>query len=154
MTYCVPENGTLSLFTDAGEKLVMDILSVGPLQAYFADVYVGWRLLCWMILVAFGVSLIYSVLIRYFAGCMVWTMILILLILLLGIGLVTALLPSIQFLQDLFHYDTLPQTLKDRNFQIVVSIISLFLFTVGFLIVCCLKRQIKICEPRSIQQSE
>lgn len=77
-TYCMPEDSSLSLVTDAGEKFVAEILRIGPLQEYFSDVYVGWKLLCWMILVAFVVSLLYSVLVRYFAGCMVWTMLLLL----------------------------------------------------------------------------
>ena len=104
-----------------------------------------------MIPVAFVISILYSFLIRYFAGCMVWLMILVLLVLLLAIGLVTALLPSVQFLQDIFHYDSLPDTLKDRNYQIACSVLTLFLFTVGMLIVCCMKRQIKICKSCSIQ---
>lgn len=144
-TYCAPQDSKLTLITDAGERLIADILSIGPLQIYFSDVYVGWRLLCWMILVSFAVSLLYSVLIRYFAGCMVWTMLLLLLVLLLAIGLVTALLPSVQFLQDLLNYGSLPETLRDRNFQIACSVITLFLFTVGMLVVCCMRRQIRIC---------
>jgi uncharacterized protein YqgC (DUF456 family) len=83
---------------------------------------------------------------------MVWLMIIVLLVLNLAIGLVTALLPSVQFLQDIFRYDSLPDTLKDRNFQIGCSVLTLFLFTVGILIVCCMKRQIKICKKFFIQQ--
>ena len=124
------------------------ILSVAPLQSYFADVYMAWPLILGMVGVSIAVSLFYSILIRYFAGCMVWTMIFALMVLLLGIGLVTALLPSVKFLQDIFKYDELPDTLKDRNFQIAVSVITLFMFTIGIIIVCCMKRQIAICTHR------
>lgn len=141
-TYCFPNDTSQKIL----DKVVTDILNIAPLQSYFSDLAVGWPLVCWMILVSFGISLIYSILIRYFAGCMVWTMIIVLLILLLGIGLVEALIPSTQFLIDLFDYDSLPDTLKDRNFQIAVSVITLFMFTIGVLIVCCMRRQITICK--------
>jgi uncharacterized membrane protein YagU involved in acid resistance len=72
--------------------LVTDILSVGVLQSYFADLYVAWKLILAMVGVSLVISLFYSVLIRYFAGCMVWTMILLLLTLLLVIGVGTAML--------------------------------------------------------------
>jgi len=142
----MPQNSSLTLFTKTGEQLVTAILSIGPLQTYFSDVYVGWELLCWMIPVSLVISVLYSGLIRYFAGCMVWLMIFVLLVLLLAIGLVTALLPSVQFLKDIFHYDSLPDTLRDRSFQIACSVITLFMFTIGILIVCCMKRQIKVCK--------
>ena len=90
-----------------GEK-VIDIINIAPLQSYFSDVYMAWELLLAMVGVAFVVSLLYSVLIRYFAGCMVWTMIFLLMILLLVIGAVSALMPHTQFLKDLFKYDDLP----------------------------------------------
>ena len=94
---------------DQAEKIVnefvIDIINIAPLQSYFSDVYMAWELLLAMVGVAFAVSLFYSVLIRYFAGCMVWAMIFILMTLLLIIGAVAALLPHTQFLKDLFNYD-------------------------------------------------
>lgn len=133
-------------------QLVIDIINVAPLQSYFSDVYMAWELLLAMVGVAFAISLLYSVLIRYFAGCMVWTMIFILMALLLLIGAVSALLPHTQFLKDLFKYDELPETLKDRDFQIAVSIICFVVFGIGFLLICCMKRQIAICTFYDIQQ--
>jgi len=135
-------------------ELVTDILNIAPLQSYFSDVYMAWPLLLAMVGVSVVVGVIYSVLIRYFASCMVWTMILMLMILLLAIGAVTALLPTTQFLKDIFHYDDLPETLQDRKFQIAVSIITLSLFLIGFLLICCMKRQIAICKHFLIQLSE
>ena len=136
------------------DQLVTDIINVAPLQSYFSDVYMAWELLLAMVGVAFAVSLLYSVLIRYFAGCMVWTMIFVLMILLLLIGAVSALLPHTQFLKDLFKYDDLPETLKDRGFQVAVSIISFVIFGIGFLLICCMKRQIAICIDHMIQLLE
>ena len=98
-----------------------------------------------MVGVCFFVSILYSVLIRYFAGFMVWSMIFILMILLLLIGSVAALLPTTQFLKDLFSYDDLPETLKDRDYQIAISAICFVIFGIGFLLICCMKRQISIC---------
>lgn len=100
-TYCFP--------VDQGQKVVdqfvTDILNIAPLQGYFADVYVAWPLILSMIGVSFVVSIFYSVLIRYFAACMVWTMIFVLMLLLFAIGVVSALLPTTDFLKNLFHYD-------------------------------------------------
>ena len=90
------------------DTLVTDIINVAPLQSYFSDVYMAWELLLAMVGVSFVISILYSILIRYFAGCMVWTMIFVLMILLLLIGGVSALLPHTQFLKDLFKYDDLP----------------------------------------------
>jgi hypothetical protein len=141
VTYCMPED----LAQEVVGKLVTDILSIAPLQGYFSDVYMAWPLLLSMIGIALLVSVIYSILIRYFAGCMVWTMIFILMVLLLGIGVITALLPESDFLKNLFHYNELPDTLKDRGFQVAVSIITFLFFGIGMLILCCMKRQIAIC---------
>lgn len=88
VTYCLPVDQTIH----AGQQLVTDILAVGVLQSYFADLYVAWKLILAMVGVSLVISLFYSVLIRYFAGCMVWTMILLLLTLLLVIGVGTAML--------------------------------------------------------------
>jgi len=73
--------------------------------------------------------------------------------LLLLIGAVAALLPHTQFLKDLFNYDELPETLQDRGYQIAVSAISLSIFAIGFILICCMKRQIAICTYLSIQLS-
>jgi hypothetical protein len=91
VTYCMPLDDAERV---AGE-LVTDILNIAPLQSYFSDAYMAWELLLAMVGVSFGISVFYSVLIRFFAGCMVWTMIVILMVLLLGIGLVTALIPHL-----------------------------------------------------------
>ena len=133
-------------------ELVTDILNIAPLQSYFSDVYMAWPLLLAMVGVSVFVGVVYSILIRYFAGCMVWCMIFMLMVLLLAIGAITALLPTTQFLKDIFHYDDLPETLKDRGFQIAVSIITLSLFMIGFLLICCMKRQIAICTYVLTQQ--
>lgn len=89
-------------------NLVTDILNVAPLQSYFSDVYMAWPLLLAMIGVSVFVAVLYSVLIRFFAGCMVWTMIFMLMILLLLISATTAFLPESEFLRNLFKYDDLP----------------------------------------------
>lgn len=121
--------------------MVTDILSVGVLQKYFSDLYVSWPLILGMIGISLFVSLFYSVLIRYFAGCMVWTMILILLTLLLVIGASTAMLSQdVQFIKDLINYDSLPEPFKDNTYLKVIAGICLSLFAIGFLIVCCMRR--------------
>jgi hypothetical protein len=125
--------------------MVSNILHVGVLQKYFSDLNVAWPLVLAMLAVSLFISIFYSVLIRYFAGCMVWSMIIFLMLLLLCIGLVTALMPEVQFIQDIFDYNSLPDTLKDRTFQIVISSLTLTSFAVGLLLICCMKRQIIIC---------
>jgi len=48
----------------------------------------------------------------------------------------------------------LPEPFKDRTYQIVVSALSFTLLTVSLFIVCCLRRQIKICKSFTIQPLE
>lgn len=100
-----------------------------------------------MVGVSLVVSIVYSVLIRYFAGCMVWTMIILLLTLLLVIGVSTALLSqNVQFIMDLINYNSLPESFKDKTYETVVACITLTTFAIGFLIVCCMRKEIKICK--------
>lgn len=137
LTYCLPVDQTKNI---AGH-LISNILNVGVLQSYFSDVYVSWPLIVGMIGVSLIVSIFYSVLIRYFAGCMVWTMIVLLLTLLLVLGVSTAMLSQdVQFIKDLVKYDNLPEPLKDRTYLQVIAGLCLSLFGIGFLIVCCMRR--------------
>lgn len=137
VTYCLPTDQAIAI----GQQLVTDILSVGVLQAYFSDLYVSWPLILSMIGVSLIVSLFYSVLIRYFAGCMVWTMILLLLTLLLVLGVGTLLISQdVQAFKDIINYDNLPEPLKDQTYLKVITGLCLSLFGIGFLIVCCMRR--------------
>jgi hypothetical protein len=130
-----------------GTQLVTDILNIGVLQQYFSDVYESWQLILAMVGVSLVVCILYSVLIRYFAGCMVWTMVILLLVLLLAIGVSTALLSQdVQFIKDLINYDSLPDSFKDKTYETVVACITLTTFAIGFLIVCCMRKEIRICK--------
>lgn len=72
---------------------------------------------------------------------MVWLMILLLLTLLLVLGAGTAMLSQdVEFVKKLIDYDSLPEPFKDKTYEKVVSIICLSLFSIGFLIVCCMRR--------------
>lgn len=105
VTYCFPLDQTIQ----AGQQLVTQILSVGVLQTYLSDLYVAWKLILAMVGVSLAVSIIYSVLIRYFAGFMVWLMILLLLTLLLVLGVGTAMLSQdVEAIKQLINYDNLP----------------------------------------------
>ena len=148
VTYCMP----LDQAEEVVGELITNIIKVAPLQEYFSDVYMAWELVLAMVGVSIAISVFYSLLIRYFAGCMVWAMIFLLLTLLLAIGIITALMPSTQFLKDIFHYDDLPEPLQDRTYQIVVSIMTLSMFAIGMLIICCMKRQIAICTFTELTQ--
>lgn len=136
VTYCLPLNETQIIV----DKIVSEVLSVGVLQKYFSDLYVSWKLILAMVGVSLVVSILYSFLIRNFAGCMVWTMIFLLMLISLVVGLVTLLLPSSEFLQNILNYDSLPDTFKDRTYQIVVGVVNITIFLVGFLICCCMRR--------------
>lgn len=106
----------------------------------------AWQLILAMVGVSLVVSIFYSVLIRFFAGCMVWTMILLLLTLLLVIGLGTVMIANdVQAVKDIIHYDNLPEAFKDPTFEKVVGGLCLSLFIIGFLIVCCMRKEIRIC---------
>lgn len=142
VTYCLP----LDAAVKAGDKLVTEILSIGVLQEYFSDIYVAWNLIIQMAGIALVVSIFYSVLIRFFAGCMVWTMIILLLILLFVLGVSTILLSQDnQTIKDIIHYDNLPEPFKDKTYELVVGCICSTFFAIGFLIVCCMRREIKVC---------
>lgn len=137
VTYCFPQDTTIKV----ANELVEGILSIGVLQKYFSDLSVAWKLILAMVGVSLVISIFYSVLIRYFAGCMVWTMILLLLTLLLAVGLATVMIANdVQAVKDLINYDSLPEPFKDTVYQKAVGGLCLSLFIIGFLIVCCMKR--------------
>jgi uncharacterized membrane protein YagU involved in acid resistance len=136
VTYCLPLNETQIIV----DQIVSEVLSVGVLQKYFADLYVSWKLILAMVGVSLVVSILYSLLIRAFAGVMVWIMILFLMLISLVVGLVTLFLPSSPLLQNILNYDNLPDTFKDRTYQIVVGIVNITIFLVTFLICCCMRR--------------
>lgn len=137
VTYCLP----LDAAVQAGGKLVTDILSIGVLQEYFSDIYVAWNLIIQMVGVSLVVSIFYSVLIRFFAGFMVWTMIILLLVLLFVLGVGTLLLSQDnQAIKDLINYDNLPEPFKDKTYELVVGCLCSSMFAIGFLVVCCMRR--------------
>ena len=143
VTYCLP----LDAAVQAGGKVVTEILSIGVLQEYFSDIYVAWKLTLTMVAVSLAVSILYSVLIRYFAGCMVWVMIILLLVLLFVLGVGTLLLSQDnQAIKDLINYDSLPEPFKDKTYELVVGCLCSGMFVIGFLIVCCMRREIKVCK--------
>ena len=138
LNYCVPLDGV----TDISKYLG----GVGWLQEYFADLFVCWPLVLGMLGISLFVSIVYSVLIRFFAGFVIWTMIITLILVSLAVGLVTAMISSVGFLQTLFNYDRLPAAMQDRTYQIIASVIGFTIFVVTVLIVCCMRRQIRICK--------
>jgi len=72
---------------------------------------------------------------------MVWLMIILLLGILLILGVSTAMiLQDVKFVKDIISYDTLPEPFKDRTYLTVVSCLCLASFTIGLLIVCCMKK--------------
>lgn len=117
---------------------------MGVLQGYFSDVYVGWPLILAAVGVSLVVSIIYSVLIRSFAGCMVWTMIFVLMILQLILGLSCAFMEDLKVLRDLLNYDDLPEPMKDPTYQKILAGVCLLAFSICFLAVCCLRKQIRV----------
>jgi uncharacterized membrane protein YagU involved in acid resistance len=109
VTYCLPVDQAIQV----GQRLVTEILSVGVLQTYFSDLYVSWHLILAMVGVSLIVCILYSVLIRYFAGCMVWTMIFLLLALLLVLGVGTLMLSQdVAAIKNIINYDSLPEPFK------------------------------------------
>lgn len=82
---------------------------------------------------------------------MVWTMILLLLALLFILGVSTLLLSEDnQAIKDIINYDSLPEPFKDKTYERVVGIICCSSFAIGFLIVCCFRKEIKICINNNI----
>jgi uncharacterized membrane protein YagU involved in acid resistance len=113
VTYCLPVDQAIQV----GQRLVTEILSVGVLQTYFSDLYVSWHLILAMVGVSLIVCILYSVLIRYFAGCMVWTMIFLLLALLLVLGVGTLMLSQdVAAIKNIINYDSLPEPFKDPTY--------------------------------------
>lgn len=151
ITYCRPSDQTIK----TASKLVTDILTVGVLQDYFSDLYVAWKLILAIAGVCLLVCIIYSILIRFFAGFMVWLMIILLLTMLLVLGVSTAMISQdVQLIKDIIGYDALPDQFKDKTYFIVVSCLCLFSFTIGLLIVCCMTKQIRVCNIYIIKPLE
>lgn len=120
-------------------------MDIGTLQEYFSDLKDGWPLLGLCVIFAFAVSIIFTLFIRFFAGCFVWFTIICFWLLMVSIGTGAYLIDTLQFLQDLVHYKDLPDNLKDRQYQIACAIICWVLSVVELLIVCCFRKQIRVC---------
>jgi hypothetical protein len=90
--------------------------------------------------VAFLVSILYSLLMRCFAGCFIWTIIIVFILFSLVIGVSILILPEVEFLQKIVDYDSLPSNLKDRDYQIGAGTLCLIIAFLTLLIVCCMKR--------------
>ena len=97
----------------------------------------------------FGVALViglgYSLLMRWFAGCFLWAFILLFIAVLVIVGAVSLLMPDVQFLRELLNYDSLPNNLKNRDYQIACGCLCLGSALIITLVVCCMRRQIRIC---------
>lgn len=129
-------------------------MNVSTIQEYFADLNHGWTLIITIFAASFIISLIFMIFIRYCAGCFVWLFIIGFLLTLAAIGLFFFFIDSTEFLQEMFHYESFPSNLKDRNYQIAIGSVCAFLFVVTFLILICFKKQIQICNIIIIKQSE
>jgi MFS-type transporter involved in bile tolerance (Atg22 family) len=90
--------------------------------------------------VAFVISVLYTILMRWFAGCFLWTFIILFMAILVIIGFVTLTIPYISFLQNLLNYDSLPTNLKNRGYQIGCGVLSLGSALITIIIVSCMRR--------------
>jgi hypothetical protein len=138
ITYCFALNKT----QEVAGRVIDEVLSIDVLQEYFADIYVSWQLILAMVGVSLFVSILYSVLIRSFAGCMVYTMFILLMVLSLVLGLGLALLPvdQMKFIRDLLKYDSLPDVFKDRTYQTVLTVLNFGVFLISFCLFCCMRK--------------
>lgn len=120
-------------------------MNITTLQKYFSDLKEGWPLLGVCVGLAFLVSILFTLFIRFFAGCFVWFTIICFWLLMVGLGTAAYLIDSVQFLQDLVHYRDLPDNLKDRQYQLACAIICWTLSVIEVLVVCCFRKQIRVC---------
>ncbi len=67
--------------------------------------------------------MLFTVFIRFFAGCFVWLTIILFWFLMIGTGGAAFFINDLQFLKDFINYDNLPNNMKDRNYQITCAII-------------------------------
>ena len=91
-----------------GVNFDFDYFNIGVLQEYFSDLRDGKYLVFGMFGVAFLFSIFYTILMRWFAGCFIWTFIIIFILLNLIVGTVTLALPEVEFLRKILSYDDLP----------------------------------------------
>lgn len=125
-------------------------MDISVLQEYFADLNDGWPLLAGCVGFSFVISMVFTVFIRFCAGCFVWVSILAFWVLMMGIATASFFINDLKFLQDLIHYNDLPDNLKNRDYQITCAVICWILSFLIFIIVCCFQRQIRICKHEFI----
>lgn len=127
-------------------------MDVSVIQEYFSDLREGWPLILGMFGIALILSLLFSVFVRFCAGCFVWTFIVLFELLQICIGGVFFFIPDVTFLQDLLHYQDFPENLKDRDYQMGIAITCWAIALITFLIICCMLKQIRICTHLLISQ--
>jgi len=97
-------------------------MDISNLQKYFSDLKTGWPLLAICVGFSFVVSMLFTVFIRFCAGCFVWVTIILFWLLMIGIGTCSFLINSSEWLQKLVNYNDLPANLKDRDYQLACAI--------------------------------
>lgn len=98
-------------------------MDISNLQKYFSDLKNGWPLLAICVGFSFLISIIFTVFIRFCAGCFVWITIILFWLLMICIGVGAFIINNAEWLQKLINYENLPNNLKDRNYQITCAII-------------------------------
>ena len=121
-------------------------MDISLLQEYFSDLKEGYPLIIAVFAASFVISLLFMVFIRFCAGCFVWSFILLFIILQLLVGTFFFLINEVKFLQDLFNYNDFPDNLKDRTYQLVIAGVCWAISVITVLVVCCMRKQIRICK--------
>lgn len=108
VSLCYPNEDTI--FDQFDFDKFMD---VSLLQEYFSDLNEGWPLILGSVGVSLVLSIIFTIFIRFCAGCFVWTTILVFMLVILSVGTIAFFINDVEFLQEIFHYNDFPDNLKD-----------------------------------------
>ena len=120
-------------------------MDVSNLQEYFADIKDGWPLIAGSALVALVISITFSIFLNYCAGCFVWVTIVCCWVFLGCLGTAAFLVDRVEFIQKILNYNTLPDNMKNRDYQLACAYICWSLCALSLLIICCTLKQIRIC---------
>jgi amino acid transporter len=135
-------------------KFIEDLLNLPGLTKHFHDLKVTWPIILGCVGISIVLSLVLSVLIRYCAGCMVWSIIILLYLVLGFAGTFCFLLRNTDWVQELVSYQTFPGELKDDDLLLGIAITCWTFLGILLLLTCCFYTQIRISKFEVIQQSE
>lgn len=139
---CVP-----AVEIDDNIRKIEEALRIGGLSQGFSDIRDTWPIILSCVGIAIVISLIFSIFIRYCAGCVVWSIILLLYVI-LGVGGTFAfLLRTSTWIQDIVKYQDFPGSLKDDRFLLGTAIVCWVLCALCMILTCCLYKQIRISNP-------